>query len=62
MSLLVLVPRAMCRKTINAALIGPSNMLNMRAPKSEHATPKRLLHVIAEAAEDTEALLGELRA
>lgn len=66
MSLYVLVPRAMRRKTIQVALSDARNVPDVREQlaklKTEHAKTARLLQAMSEAIEDTEALLGELQA
>lgn len=66
MSVWVLVPRAMRRKTIQAALSDPSNVPNVRRQlnklKDEREQHARTLQAMDEAIEDTEALLGELNA
>ena len=66
MSLYVLVPRTMRRKTIQVALSDARNVPDVREQlaklKTEHAKTQRLLQAMSEAIEDTEALLGELQA
>lgn len=60
------MPRALRRKAIATALSDPSNVADVRQQlaklKVERARTARLLQAMSEAIEDTEALLGELKA
>ena len=66
MSAWQMVPRAVRRKAIAAALSDPRNVPNVRkqlaALKTERDKTAKLLESMDEAIEDTEALLGEVRA